>query len=223
MSMTDSNEGRAASDMFPSGFGFPRTGPYNGWVTNGRFAARMFAPLPGLALLAVVSIAAAGSDDSAPPPVAVFEARVKEYLELRDKAASGLPKLSKESKPEEVVGHQHALAARIKAARSGARPGDFFSPDLQALVKRTVAEVLSGPDAKTVKASIMDENPGKPRLAVNEPYPTSVPLSTMPPQILAPLPRLPKGLEFRFLGPRLILLDTEADLIIDFTDGVIPP
>ena len=33
----------------------------------------------------------------------------------------------------------------------------------------------------------------------------------------------PKGLEFRFLGPRLILLDTEADLIVDFTERMFTP
>jgi len=176
-----------------------------------------------LGLAALAASRAAASDPPAPPPIAAFDARVKEYLALRDKAAADLPKLSKESTPEEVVRHQQALAARIKTARKGARPGDFFNPDLQALVKRTVAEVLSGPDAKSVKASIMDENPGSPSLAVNERYPTSVPLTTMPPQILGPLPRLPKGLEYRFLGPHLILLDTDADLVVDFTAGVIPP
>lgn len=202
-------------------FGFPSSGVYNLRVTSNRRAAVGAGFLLGLAALAASS--AAASDAPAPPPIAAFDARVKEYLALRDKAAADLPKLSKESTPEEVVRHQQALAARIKTARKGARPGDFFNPDLQALVKRTVAEVLSGPDAKSVKASIMDENPGSPRLAVNERYPTSVPLTTMPPQILGTLPRLPKGLEYRFLGPHLILLDTDADLVVDFTAGVIPP
>jgi hypothetical protein len=44
----------------------------------------------------------------------------------------------------------------------------------------------------------------------------------MPPQMLAPLPDLPKGLEYRFLGRRLILLDDAADIILDYSDNVIP-
>jgi hypothetical protein len=179
-------------------------------------------PALGFALALVAGAAATAADAPVAPPVAAFETRLEDYLKLRDKAAAGLPKVSKESTPDEVVRRQRALAARIKAARPAAKPGDLFSADLQALVKKTVSEVLSGPDAKTVKASILDENPGKAHLAVNEPYPTSVPLSTMPPQVLSSLPQLPKGMEFRFLGPRLILLDTEADLIVDFTEGMFP-
>lgn len=185
--------------------------------------ARFLAAGVAVALLAGVPGRAAGSDASTPAPVAAFEARLKDYLALRDKAGSGLPRALKEATPEEVVRRQRALAARIRTARAGARPGDLFTPDFQALLKWSIDVVLSGPDGKTVKASILDENPGGKAPAINEPYPTSIPLSTMPPPILAALPRLPKGLEFRFLGPRLILLDTEADLIVDCTEGMFPP
>jgi len=89
-------------------------------------------------------------------------------------------------------------------------------------VKRVLGEVLSGPAGKTIKASIMDENPGVPKLVINERYPSSVPLSTMPPEILEPLPELKGELEYRFIGRRLILLDTEADIILDFTGNVLP-
>jgi hypothetical protein len=68
----------------------------------------------------------------------------------------------------------------------------------------------------------MDENPGLPTLVLNERYPPSIPLSTMPPQVLAPLPKLHGELEYRFIGLRLILVDTEADIILDFTDDVLP-
>ena len=44
------------------------------------------------------------------------------------------------------------------------------------------------------------------KLAVNSRYPDEVPLSTMPPQVLAMLPKLPDDLEYRFIGTRLILL-----------------
>jgi len=94
---------------------------------------------------------------------------------------------------------------------------------MQTLVRRILGEVLSGPDGKTVKSSIMDENPGVPQLVLNERYPSSIPLSTMPPQVLAPLPKLPEELEYRFIGSRLILLDTHADIIVDFTNDIMPP
>ena len=153
---------------------------------------------------------------------AAFETRVKEYLTLHLKLESALPKLPKKSAPEEVDKNQRALGNLIKSARRDAKPGEFFTPGMQALVKRVLGEVLAGPEGKTVKASIMDENPGVPKLVVNERYPSSVPLSTMPPQVLAALPKLQGDLlEYRFIGPRLILLDTQADIILDYTDDVL--
>jgi hypothetical protein len=154
--------------------------------------------------------------------VAAFKARVKEYLALHRKLESTLSKHPRPHTPEQVDKNQRALGDLIKSARRDARPGEFFTPGMQALVKRVLGEVLSGPDGKTVKASIMDENPGLPKLVLNERYPSSIPLSTMPPQVLAPLPELHGELEYRFIGSRLILLDTEADIILDFTDDVLP-
>jgi|SRR5436309_1621061 len=155
--------------------------------------------------------------------VIAFEARVKKYLALHRKLESTLPKLPRRPTPEQVDRHQRALGDLIKSARRDAGRGEFFSPEMQTLVRRILGEVLSGPDGKTVKSSIMDENPGVPQLVLNERYPSSIPLSTMPPQVLAPLPKLPEELEYRFIGSRLILLDTHADIIVDFTNDIMPP
>jgi len=174
-------------------------------------------------VVVVTSMAAAGPAAAAGTPSPVlqaFEARVKSYLTLKDKAERALPHLTKQSTPEEVVKHQRALAARIKEARAGAKTGEFFTPEIQALLKRTMDEVLSGADGKSVRDSILDENPDVPEIRLHEQYPTTVPLSTMPPQVLAALPKLPKGLEYRFLGSRLVLLDTDADIILDSTGPV---
>jgi hypothetical protein len=37
----------------------------------------------------------------------------------------------------------------------------------------------------------------------------------MPPSVLLRLPKLPKGLEYRFVGKHLILYDMKANLIVD--------
>lgn len=168
---------------------------------------------------AVATPPAAPSESQA---VAAFKARVKEYVALHEKLESTLPKFAERGTPEQVDKNQRALGDLIKSARQDAKPGEFFSPGMQALVKRILGEVLSGPDGKTIKASIMDENPGVPKLVLNERYPSSVPLSTMPPEVLEPLPKLKGELEYRFIGRRLILLDTEADIILDFTGDVLP-
>lgn len=183
-----------------------------------------------LCLALVATMAGAYGAEPVQPPahtaqtqaIAAFDARVKEYLALRSKLEATLPKLPDKATPQQIDQHQRALAALITTARKGDKPGEFFTPPVQQLVKRVMAQVLAGPDGKTIKASILDENPGVPRLVLNERYPTSIPLSTMPPQVLEPLPKLSKELEYHFIGSRLILLDTEPDVILDFTDEVFP-
>ena len=183
------------------------------------------------ALFHIIAVATlAGTFAMAEPPqrspeemaVDAFGVRVKEYLALHRKLEATLPKMPSKPNPDQIEKKQRALAALIKSARHDAKPGDFFTPGIQALVKRILAGVMSGPDGKSIKASIMDENPGLPKIMINERYPSSVPLSTMPPQILSSLPALDKALEYRFIGPRLILLDIEADIIVDFTEVVLP-
>ena len=153
---------------------------------------------------------------------AQFESRMKNYLDLHRRLENSLPKLPKEATPEQLDKNQRELGQLIKAERAGAKQGEFFSPGMQALVKRTMDGVMSGPDGKTIKASIMDENPGVPNLSVNDRYPDAIPLSTMPPQVLDHLPKLDEDIEYRFIGKRLALIDAHAHIIIDFTDNVLP-
>jgi hypothetical protein len=187
----------------------------------------------GRSLLSLVLIAGALTCEAvaeAPPAnpaevqaVETFEAQVKEYRVLHKKLESAIPKLPRHPTPEQIDKNQRALGDLIKSARKAAKPGDFFSAGVTAYIKRVLDVILSGPDGKVIRASIMDENPGVPSLKINERYPPSIPLSTMPPHILAALPKLPEDLEYRFVGLRLILLDTQADIILDYAEGVLVP
>jgi hypothetical protein len=156
------------------------------------------------------------------PALTDFETRVREYTALHKKLDSTLPKLSKESTPEQIDSHQRALARLVQEARAGARPGSIFTPDVQVVVRRLMGEVFGGPDGAALKASIMDENPGVMKLTVNERYPDTVPLSTVPPQVLQGLPELPEELEFRFISRHLILMDEHAHIIVDVIEDVLP-
>ena len=151
-----------------------------------------------------------------------FEVALKKYMRVHRKLEATLPRHWRHATPEQVDENQRTLGALIKAARASAKQGEFFTPDMQALVARTLEAVLAGPDGKTIKATIMDENPGVPNLALNDRYPDAVPLSTMPRRVLKPLPKLEEDLEYRFVGERLVLMDAEARIIIDFTDDVLP-
>ena len=147
---------------------------------------------------------------------------MKEYLTLHRKLEGQLPKQKTEATPEEIDKNQRALAALVQQARPNARPGEFFTPEMQAYRHRVFDEVFVGTDGKNLLGSIMDENPGLPQLVINERYPDAVPLSTMPPEILNILPKLEEDMEYRFVGRRLVLLDAHAHLILDFTDELLP-
>ena len=154
--------------------------------------------------------------------VAGFLDRVNQYVALHQKLENTLPKLSKESTPEQIDRHQRALGKLIQEARKDAKPGDLFTPDSQVVFKRLLARVFGGPDGAALKASIMDENPGVPDLKVNDRYPDAVPVSTIPPQVLEGLPKLPEEMEFRFVGNDLILMDTHAHIVADFVRNAFP-
>lgn len=69
----------------------------------------------------------------------------------------------------------------------------------------------------------MDENPGTlPNVGVNDKYPDGIPVTSMPPELIDQLPKLPEKMEFRFLGKRLVLVDSCASLVVDITPNLLP-
>jgi hypothetical protein len=151
-----------------------------------------------------------------------FDARVQGYMTLHRQAAEQEPGPQKNASIEEIDRRQRGLLLRLAAIRSGAAQGDVFTPPMEALVRRLLTRIFASPDGPQLRASIMDENPAGIRLRVNERYPDEVPMTTMPPDLLAALPRLPEGLEYRFVGEALVLIDVPAHLIVDFIPDALP-
>jgi hypothetical protein len=150
--------------------------------------------------------------------------RVNQYVDLHKRLETSLPKLPKDATPEQIDQNQRALAKLVQADRRNAKPGDIFTPEAQAVIKRLLATVFGGHGGRQLKDSIMDENPvGRANtLTVNSRYPDTVPLTTVPPQVLQTLPKLTEDLEYRFIGDNLILLDGHAHIIADFVKDAIP-
>ena len=151
--------------------------------------------------------------------------RLREYVDLRTKIERSLPKLPQEATPQQIDQNQRGLEKLVREARATAKPGDIFTPEARPVIKRLLASVFGGPDGKQLKASIMDESQAAPsaaKLTVNGRYPDTVPLTTVPPQVLQTLPKLTEDLEYRFIGDSLILLDVDAHVIADFIEDVLP-
>ena len=154
--------------------------------------------------------------------LATMNDRLKEYIEEHQKLERTLPAVPKEATPLQIDQNQRALEKLVRATRSAAKSGDIFTPEARPVIKRLLATVFGGPDGKQLKASIMDENPVGIKLAVNSRYPDEVPLSTIPPEVLQTLPKLPEELEYRFIGDRLVLFDVHAHVIADFIEDALP-
>jgi hypothetical protein len=154
--------------------------------------------------------------------VAEFRRRVTEYAALQKRAETVLAPLPKSATSFQVADAQKKLSHAVISARAGAQPGDIFHPPMQEYVRRVLTKVFKGPDGKQLRASILDENPVGMSVKINGPYPDEIPLSTMPPQVLEVLPKLPEELEYRFIGERLILFDNHAHIILDYVDRALP-
>jgi hypothetical protein len=149
-----------------------------------------------------------------------FNARLDQYVALKKKLETGLPKPQPSDRPTAVEQHRTELAQRIKEARTDAKQGDLFG-DTQPLFKEIIVRD-AGNRGMRDKYAAMQEVPAQSPPAVNTPYPEKAALATVPPLILVNLPRLPDGLEYRFMGRDLILRDQASNLIVDFVPGAVP-
>ncbi len=127
---------------------------------------------------------------------------------------------SKEAK--NAVGF-NALAQKVREARRNARRGDIFSEQARKAFSRTVREEFGGPHGHGARTTIRQGEPLKTiHLHVNEPYPDGVPYTTLPPTLLLKFPKLPDQVAYRIVVRDLILLDVEANLVIDKIPDIFP-
>jgi len=153
---------------------------------------------------------------------AALQSHLAQYRKLRQKAASGVPKLKPKSSPQAIENNQRMLAHKIQEAREHEPQGNIFTPPIAAEFKRLIAETMKGPDAVTIRQSLARGEPVKLNLEANHEYPKGIPLQTTPPSLLRNLPKLPEGYEYRVVNHSLLLLDVGANLIVDLIPNVIP-
>lgn len=148
-----------------------------------------------------------------------FMQRVNGYVTLHKKLEAPLPNLPTQTTPQAIDAHQRALATLIQEARKNGRRGEILTPAMQVRIRTLLRPIFAGKEGVQVKSEILDnEFKGNVRLAVNARYPDEIPISTVPPQVLSALPKLPEELEYRFIQNSLILFDQHAHIIVDFMD-----
>jgi hypothetical protein len=148
--------------------------------------------------------------------------------ELAEYAVLHARQLLKVGSREATVDVQKALARAIAAKRARAGPGDVFLPEIQPLFRRLIAAQPEGPDTLAARKAILEGNPGEEEdsvpvvVQVNAVYPAGAPRSTVPPSLLLTLPPLPPSLHYGFVGRDLVLVDSVAQIIVDFLPDAAP-
>jgi len=163
--------------------------------------------------------AASGSTDNS-RLTAEFQQRVKQYLDLRKKAAGQAPKPT--DSPQVIASSQRDLGNKVRVMRAGAKQGEIFAPEIAQYFRRQLTAALAGQSGKKVRASLHRAEPVKMDMQINQSYPENVPLQSMPPSLLLKLPELPDGLEYRILDRELVLRDTEANIVVDYIPEALP-
>ncbi|HWN10419.1 MAG TPA: hypothetical protein VNO50_14340 [Pyrinomonadaceae bacterium] len=154
--------------------------------------------------------------------VAIFAARAKAYVKLRNRVESKLQKLSKDSTPEQIASHKKAFEEGVRTARVGAKPGDIFTTGAGEYLRRMIRNEFKGQDRGEVKEAILDAETSGVPLKVNYPYPETKEVSAIPPTLLLRLPELPKELNYRFVRRHMLLIDKENGLILDYMLNALP-
>jgi len=151
-----------------------------------------------------------------------FDTAVADYVAMRRRLADEIPSPVANSTSVELNNASDALANAIQRSRQNAAVGDLFAAPATAVFKRAVDAAVRTSDLKQVLAAIDDDEPTvrEPKLHLR--FPGAAQMATMPPSLLAVLPRLPKELEYRIIGRFLVLRDIDAALIIDYAPNLIP-
>ena len=153
--------------------------------------------------------------------LADFQKRTQAYLKLRESLAKKLEPLTPTASASDLQARQQALAAALRTARAKARQGDMIPVPVQEFIRETVRDDYKR-RAPVVKQATLEEVPQGPPPGINKTYPEQAALPTLPPLLLARLPRLPDNLQYRFYGRHMVLLDGDTEIVVDYVLECLP-
>jgi len=148
--------------------------------------------------------------------VHLFNERVEGYVRLHHKAEDTfhLPHLKPTGSIRKIQQRQRAMARHIGELRRNAREGDIFTPEVRSYFERALAAAYQE-NSEGILANLVCIPEDDRNLRPNDIYPPTWEYNPMPPTVLLHLPRLPEEVEYRIVNTDLIVLDVEADMIVD--------
>jgi len=133
-----------------------------------------------------------------------------------------VPKAGSKSKPDKIEVYQEGLADLIRASRTNAKVGEIFTADIAPQFRTIIRNEFKGKGLRDLKSNAKGAEVQGVPLRVNYPYPDATELVDTPPTLLLKLPELPKELGYHFAGRRLLLIDREARIIVDYIPDALP-
>jgi hypothetical protein len=165
------------------------------------------------------AVAAAHGSGSEPRP---FKTSVEEYVALHRSVRANLPPLDVTSEPRHFLKASAQLASAIRDARRGARAGEVFNAVVAANFRARINYALRDHDRRkdvlrrlTEVEDDEDERPPAGWVPIVNGTLDWFSTGATPHSILEALPDLPHELQYRFVRLDLVLLDVDANLIID--------
>jgi hypothetical protein len=183
---------------------------------------RCFIDLVSMTFLATLTVRPAqairvGDDDGS----GRFKRSVDDYVNFRRELDRRLPPLQTTADGRRIHDAVEARAAAIRRARSRAKQGDMFNAEVSALFRTRIREVFAGhPDAVEDLLREMTEYDVWQPPVVNGRFSWVTAVAT-PPSVLSVLPGLPDPLQYRFVGTHLVIVDVDADLVLDVLPAVL--
>ena len=123
---------------------------------------------------------------------------------------------------QEIQRAVETRAAAIRRTRARARVGDIFNAGVTELFRVRIREAFAvrGHDAVELIDEMNEDGARWKPAVVNGRFSWRTAVAT-PPYVLAVLPTLPGELQYRFVGPDLVLVDIVANFIIDVLPGAL--
>jgi len=148
-----------------------------------------------------------------------FDRQVTAFVTLHRQVARSLPPVHMFLDDEGGLASDE-LRESLVAARPLARPGAFFTPAVAELLKRRIDDaLLYGVGSSAMP--LYEPLPGEPAPTVNQPFPPVLG-SVQWPALVRALPAVPRELGYAFWGRDLVLVDVDANLVIDILSGALP-
>jgi hypothetical protein len=154
------------------------------------------------------------------PGMLQFTNRVYDYVETHRLMAAGIEQpLCADS--EELIRQADALADAIRDARPRAREGDIFTLAASEMFRARIEAIVrrSNFDVAAFLARHSGEG-DEPDVQVFDTllWPTHLALTPL----IRELPELPPELEYRFAGRHLVLMDVDANIVVDVLRDALP-